>query len=356
VLVKVVRGGPAAGLPGPGSSRRVEIVVVVLVLELRSSPTEPTAEPRPMPEQIHILEEQQTNERAREDTAVEPGVDVDVAPASFYAEADEPDWGDVERQTAAFLCEVLPEVGKDEFVDDTVHHFSQLDELRVLDELDVEQTDDVDEATLFVLPDESLLFLGSDPTAKDTAPLFAFLVDTFAPIPAPTSAQEALDLLRPGQVRDAFESGEEPDRQGEWWLLPTRKVPVGETFEPGVNSRPFGPSPLANHVPREWGMTAPASEFMAGVQERVDELPGSITTPPEVVEWVHRQHQRVPTPEYVPEWDELQDLAGEILVRGTLRHRENDHFVESLGETWHVAETHDMDVYTADEFDRVYLD
>lgn len=308
-------------------------------------------------QQIHIVEEQHTNEHAREET--KPDVeDVDVHAPGFYDEADEPPWSDYERNTAAFIKSLLPEVGKDEFVDDRrhVHHYKQLDELRLVDELDADSTGDVNLAALFALPDESLLFVGSDPTAKDTAPLFGFLVEPFAPIPAPTSAQDALDLLRPGQVREAFEDGSEPDRQGEWWLLPTRKVPVGKTFEPGVNTRPFGASPLANHVPREWGMTVPADDFMNRVRERVDELPSSITTPPEVVKWVHRQHQRVPTPEYVPEWDEVQDLAGEILVRGTLRHRENDHFVENLGETWHVAETHDMDVYTADEFDQVVLD
>ena len=306
-------------------------------------------------QQIHILDEQITNERAREET--ETGVeDIDIRAPGFHDEGTEPDWSDVERQTAAFMRSVLQELGKDEFLNSEVHHFEQLDQLRVVDELDGDATDDVDLAILYALPDDSLLFVGSDPTAKDTQPLFAFLVEPFEPVPAPTSAQDALDLLRPGQVREAFESGDEPDRQGEWWLLPTRKVPIGETFEPGVNSRPFGASPLANHVPREWGMTVSTSEFMAGVQERVDELPASIATPPEVVEWVHRQHQRVPTPEHVPEWDEIQDLAGEIFVRGTLRHRENDHFVESLGETWHVAKTHDMDVYTADEFDRVFLD
>lgn len=311
-----------------------------------------------MQQQIHIVDEQFTNERAREEDGqadVELD-DVDVRAPGFYDGADEPDWSDVERQTAAFIRSLLQKLGKDEVLKDEFHHFKQLEELRLVDELDVDATGDVDLAVLFALPDESLLFVGKDPTAKDTAPLFGFLVDTFAPIPAPTTAQEALDLLRPGQVREAFEQGTEPDRQGEWWLLPTQKVPVGTHFAPGVNSRPFGPSPLGNHVPREWGMTVTDDVFMTTVRDRVDELPGSIDTPPEVIEWIHRQHQRVPTPEYVPEWENVQEWADEILVRGTLRHRENDHFVENLGETWHTAETHDMDVYTADEFDRVFLD
>lgn len=101
-------------------------------------------------------------------------------------------------------------------------------------------------------------------------------------------------------------------------------------------------------------MTTKPDEFMTRVREEF-ELPESITTPPEVVDWVHRQHQRVPTPEGVPEWAELQTIAGDILVRGTLRHREDEHFVEEL-DSWHLAETHDMEVWTADEFDRVRLD
>ena len=87
-------------------------------------------------------------------------------------------------------------------------------------------------------------------------------------------------------------------------------------------------------------MTVSADEFMAGVREHVARLPASITTPPEVVEWVHRQYQKVPTPEDALEWETVQNLAGEILVRGTLRHRENDHFVESLGSLHAHAERH----------------
>jgi len=104
-------------------------------------------------------------------------------------------------------------------------------------------------------------------------------------------------------------------------------------------------------------MTASADEFVDGVREQVEQLPNSITTPPEVVEWAHRQHQRVPVPEYAPAWEGLQQLAGEVLLRGTLRHRKNEHFVEDLGETWHAAKTHQMDVYTADDYiERVRLD
>lgn len=307
-----------------------------------------------MTQQLHIVDAPTTDQTQE---TIDSG-SFEIETPDFYDDATEPPWKDYGRGVGAFLKALLPAVEKDEFLDDRprVHHFKQLEELRLVDELETDRTDDVDLAALFVLPDESLVFVGSDPTAKDARPLFGFVIEPFAPIPAPTTAQEALDLLRPEEIRAAFETGEEPARQGEWWLLPTSQVPLEVPYRPGVNSRPYGPSPLGNHVPREWGMTASADEFMSGVRDLVDELPSSIETPPEVIEWVHRQHRRRPVPDHAPAWDEIQSIAGEILVRGTLRHREDDHYVENLGEQWHRAETHDMDVYTADEFDRVVLD
>lgn len=317
-----------------------------------------------MTKQIHIVDgpAETTDEHGAETSAPDGETTIaaeDIQPRmpNFYAGADDPPWENWGRQTAAFVKALLPEVGKDDFVDDRrqVHHYEQLKQVRLVDELDAAQTEDVDLAVLFALPDESLLFVGSDPTAADTSPFFGFIIEPFEPVPAPATAQDALDLLRPGTVRDAFAEGDEPDRQGEWWLLPTQRVPVGERYKPGVNARPYGPSPLGNHVPREWGMTTPVDEFMSGARERAT-LPDSVATPPEVVEWVHRQQLRVPTPDSALDWDDIQELAGEILVRGTLRHRENDHFVENLGDDWHLAITHDMEVYTGDDVGRVVLD
>jgi hypothetical protein len=316
-----------------------------------------------MTEQLHILDgdlETDTDSTTTADTNPSPEVGgLEERAANFYETATDPPWEDIDRQTAAFMKSLLPAVEKDEYLDDRrrIHHYKQLDDIRLVDELNPDETDDVDLGLLFALPDESLLFVGSDPTAKDTRPLFGFVVEPFAPFPAPTSAQDALDLLRPGAVREAFaRDGDEPDRQGEWWLLPTDKVPTSLVYKPGVDSRPYGPSPLGNHVPREYGFTTREPDFLDAVRERVPALPDSVQSAPEVMEWVHRQHQKRPTPEYAPEWDTIQDAAGEILVRGTLRHRENDHFVENAGDDWHSAQTHDMNVYTADEFDRVVLD
>jgi len=310
-------------------------------------------------QQLHIVDTNASNqEQTSAGTESATEIETPEPAPSPYDEAEDIEEGlsDVlgqpgsrqrRRQRTRFVRAVADEVGKDELVRD----------VRVLDQLDADETEDVDLGTLLTFPDDSIMFVGIDPTARDSVPLFAFTVERHQPIPAPLSAADALDLLRPGAVQDAFEDETEPDRQGEWWLLPTRKVPVGSTFTPGVNSRPFGPSPLGNHVPREYGFAVSDDEFMGGVREIVDELPTSITTPPETIRWLHRQRRKVPTPEYVPEWDAIRQVAGEIYVRGTLRHRENDHYVEDVGNQWHEAITHNLDVYTGDEMvDRVVLD
>lgn len=77
--------------------------------------------------------------------------------------------------------------------------------------------------------------------------------------------------------------------------------------------------------------------------------PESIVEPPEANDWLYRRRfneDAVELPDGVPEWADFQAIAGDVLVRGTLRHRENDHYVENVGEQWHEAITHD--VYTGD--------
>lgn len=65
----------------------------------------------------------------------------------------------------------------------------------------------------------------------------------------------------------------------------------------------------------------------------------------------------MPTPDHIPEWDAIREIADEIFVRGTLRHRDRDHYVEHLEDQWHEAQTHDVDVFTGDDvIDRVVVD
>jgi hypothetical protein len=297
-------------------------------------------------QQLHVIDESTVKESPKSASSLGFDVDDIQEPTSLYKQATDEPIIFPDRDGRRFLAAVVDEIGKED----------DLSDARVLD--DLEDPDDVDFGELLVFPDESLLFIGSDPTARDSIPLFAFVVERYDPIPAPTTAQEALNLLRPAEIQAAFDGGgSQPDRQGEWWLLPTKKLPVSDVYDPGVGSRPFGPSPLGNHVPREYGFGVTENEFMDAVRDGVSSLPSSVTTPPEVIEWVSRQHSKEPVPDYAPTWDKIRRFAGEIYVRGTLRHRDNDHYVEKLGKQWHQAQTHNMDVYTGDDMiDRVRID
>jgi len=297
-------------------------------------------------QQLHVIDESTVKQSPESASSLGFDVeDVQERPSLYEQGTDKP-LVFPDRDGQRFLAAVASEVGKEDVLADT----------RLLDEMD--GSEDVDFGTLLVFPDESLLFLGSDPTARDSIPLFAFIVERYDPIPAPTTAQEALNLLRPAAIQAAFDGGgTEPDRQGEWWLLPTKKLPVSSIHTPGVSSRPFGPSPLGNHVPREYGFAVTDGEFMDQVRAEISALPSSVTSSSEVIRWVSRQQAKEPTPEFAPSWEQIRTLAGEVYVRGTLRHRENDHYVESLGDQWHEAQTHNMDVYTGDEMiDRVRID
>jgi len=293
----------------------------------------------------------QTIQVARSETAekdareiVEDNVDVpDVGPGR-YAKATEFDLEDFDgRRMPAFI----EEVAEAEEIDYNSHADARL--IHRSDWLD-DQDYGSDYGLLLVWPDETLMFVGSDPTASGP-PWFAYTVDLLEPVPAPTDAQEALDRLKPASVRDVVhEEGYVPQRQGEWWLRPTPIKPTGTTFRPGVSSKPFGPSPLGSHVPSEWGMSVRDSVFVENARGDVD-LPTSIKTPPELIEWSVRQINKDELA-----WHDVRQWAGDILVRGTIRHRDHDHPVEQIGHNWHTAETHDLEVYTADDIEGVHLD
>lgn len=244
----------------------------------------------------------------------------------------------------------------DAVLDELDKEFEPREDARLVD--DISGSDDVDFGLLLAFPDESLLFVGSDPTAKDAVPWFAFSIEPTEPVPAPEGAQDALDLLKPPRVRDLVETENWlPDRHGEWWLLPCDLIPAGTVFKPGVNSRPYGASPLGNHVPREYAFTVSDSVFLERFRDAVGQAPASIDTPPEVIDWTWRQVRKTPTPDGAPSWADIRHFAGDVLVRGTVRHRDDDHFVENLGDRWHLADTHDVEVYTGDAMaERVHLD
>lgn len=291
---------------------------------------------------------QQQNLRVVETEAEEPNQPEPAVQSQHnrYAQADEFDLGAYGYPVPGFVRELLAELEKDASVGDA----------RLVDT--IEPSKDIDDGMLVVFPDESLMFLGKDPTAKDAMPWYAFSVEPMEPVPAPETAKEALDLLKPPDVQDVIEEDSWiPNRHGEWWLLPTQCIPSGTIHKPGVQSRPYGPSPLGNHVPREYAFTSTDAEFMDAFKSNVDRLPPSIETVPEALEWTYRQVQKEPTPEWAPQWPEIREWAGDVLVKGTIRHRDDDHFVEDVGDVWHRAVTHRIEVYTSDSLgEGVHLD
>jgi len=292
---------------------------------------------------VQVVEQRSDRQGAREIGADE--LDVPKVGAGRYAEATEFDIGRVDDHYSfpKFVADVADQ---EEIEHETVRDARLLNREDWLDDPDY----GADYGILLVWPDETLMFVGSDPTASGP-PWFAYTIDPFEPVPEPETAQDALDRLKPPAVRDVVhEDGYVPQRHGEWWLRPSPLAPMGTTFRPGVASKPFGPSPLGNHVPTEWGMSVPDSTFMERAREAVD-LPQSIQTPPEVVDWAVRQINKEDLT-----WHDVRDWADDILVRGTVRHREGDHPVEKLGDSWHAAETHDFEVYTADDITGVHLD
>lgn len=209
---------------------------------------------------------------------------------------------------------------------------------------------------LFVFPDQTRVFIGEDDTARDSNGLFGFTIDENTRLPMVRTIEEALDLLKPSQARAAEVDGAQTLRQGEWFLLPTNEEPTSPVYSGEVSERPFGGSPLENHVPTDWGLGISEEEFMERFRRLCPDLSGHVETPAEAF---HRVWQGFKIAEVddvelhtdLPPVDDLRELSEPIYVRGTLRHRENDHYMERIGDDWHLAVTHEVDVLTIDTDD-----
>jgi hypothetical protein len=301
----------------------------------------------PQAQTLHVADEQDADTIAELEPEIEiNGEDLErTRTPGQYAEATPFDLSEFDgKRLPAFLDEVADTEGVDGSHDDArlLHREDWLD--------DPDYGSDY--GLLLVWPDETLMFVGSDPTASGP-PWFAYTIDPLEPVPAPDTAQEALDRLKPPAVRDVVhEAGFVPQRQGEWWLRPTPIHPTGTTFRPGVQSKPYGASPLGSHVPTEWGMSVSDQQFIQNARAGAD-LPASVGTVPEVIGWATRQINKDGSD---LSWHDVREWAGDILVRGTIRHRDHDHPVEDVGEDWHLAETHELEVYTADDIEGVHLD
>lgn len=227
----------------------------------------------------------------------------------------------------------------------------------------------VTESGLVTLADGTRVFYGTDETAKRSSRLFGYVLEPNDPVPLPETAREGLDLLKPAPVVKALDdpavAGEQVSRQGDIWLVNVDFVPrepEGSWNKPGVGSRPFGASPLGNHVPREYAFMVSDDEFVSRARDTFD-FPQGIApeTPKDVVDVVWK-HQRLTDhgdidSEWTPDMDDLLEIGNGLAVRGTLRHRNNDHFMETIGDgdtVWRAyTQGVDFPIYTADELNGV---
>lgn len=189
------------------------------------------------------------------------------------------------------------------------------------------------------------VYVGFDSTSHRGNELFGFVTfDGTEGIPAP-SARDALSLLRPNDAAAAPE--QRVERQGEWFLIPSAEDCEGTIQKPGVGQRPYGGSPLDNHVPRDWRTVVDDETFMQRFQREFAVPFGDISfrTPQDCVDILH-------TNEHIIERDDpyatVQEIADGIEVRGTIRHREQDHKMSQVDD-WRRATTHDWEVVTVED-------
>lgn len=204
---------------------------------------------------------------------------------------------------------------------------------------------------LLVARDGTRLFIGEDATARDSNGLFGYIIEPDGRLPLVRTTQEALDLLKPAQAATAEMEDATPLRQGEWFLVPTDEQPESRIFSGGVSERPFDGSPLENHVPTEFGLGVDEEEFLSEFERLCPEL--DYDNAGDVFERLAKALRiasvdGVELETEVPDFESVRKIAEPIYVRGTLRHRENDHYMERLGDQWHVAVTHDVDVFTVE--------
>lgn len=212
-----------------------------------------------------------------------------------------------------------------------------------------------EEGVLLEHANGSQVYVGLDSTAHDY-PMFGFVpFDGEHGIKVPT-ARDALDLLRPDEAL-ATEM-----RQGEWFFVDaeeTHHEAKGTIQKPGVGQRPFGGSPLDSHIPRDWKPRCHDMEFVRRVVEELadrHDLLDESDRPTSHLEYDDFEAMGVywqDSPQDIFDkieagtidlsFDRARELAGGVFVRGTVRHRENEHRITKL-EGWHQPTTHGREV------------
>jgi hypothetical protein len=200
---------------------------------------------------------------------------------------------------------------------------------------------------LFTFADGTQVFTGRDSTAHGSGD-FGFVIPDGEIARSPDDAEL---LLTPQLVRHARAEGIDVDRQGEWFFVDASDLIDefdGSIQKPGLGSKPYGPSPMDNHVARDWKPYVRDDVFVTRFNELVEYTEGQVLpqTVAECLEMFRTNDYHYRTSISA---DDLYEMAGYVAVRGSVRHRDNDHYQEHFDD-WRVAVAHDLTVYTGDDF------
>lgn len=210
---------------------------------------------------------------------------------------------------------------------------------------DVLDTDDEETGVLLNHEDGLQIYIGRDSTSHDDFALFGFTTDAADIDARVPSARDAISLLTPELVEAARAEGALIKRQGEYHFRPNAGEPEGSIQRPGVSRRPFGNSPLGSHVPSEWATAVSDDHFLQAVKNALEDEAWDPElwepeTPQDAVDLIASDVKLTNLT-----MADIRDLADGIYVRGSIRHRLNEHEV-TVVEDWHRAESHNVEVVT----------
>ena len=262
--------------------------------------------------------------------------------------------GESEQQEQTGRAVPRPDEALDYYTREFVKNTLPLDRREEMAE-DARFLDRREEDFLLIYPDDTRVFVGRDDTASNSG-LFGYRVAPEDSLPMIDTVDEALDLLKPNRVAERLkdDSRSNPVRQGEWWFLSNCGEPRSQVFKGEVASRPYGASPLQNHVPRDYAFGATEDEIIAELTDRYEPFGDSVDSLAGLVEDITDPRHASDLDSYLQEdaGFSIRDMRREVFqgvyVRGTVRHRSGEHEMLSLGEEWHLALTHPLSVRSAD--------
>lgn len=196
-------------------------------------------------------------------------------------------------------------------------------------------------------PDGTQILVARDETSKNSG-FFSIVLEENSGV---KTVADALETLKPDSVKVAERTEDiQVRRQGEWWFVEANEEPAfSVSGELGV--KPFGYSPMDTHVAKEYGFGLKRDELLRELslyisdgecKQVFDNVPrcfDSIRN--RDILWEGNWSGRFP--EF--DWDRIESICEGIYVRGTVRHRNREHYMLDLEDNWYQAFTHDATVY-----------